>query len=104
MIKPGKYDIPTPILIQGEELDALQQQTHHLAETYGLDGRIDRYAGKRPIRLYRWDIEWLIDVLALLENDRYKPRELADQVALAGLKTRLIRVYAENYPEYVEKT
>jgi hypothetical protein len=102
MIKPGKYDVPTHILIQGDELDALQAQTYHLAESYGLDRRIERYAGKRPIRLYRWDVEWLIDVLVLVEDDRFKPRRLAERAALASLKTRLKHIYAENYPEFLD--
>lgn len=99
MIKPGKYDVLVHVLIQGEELDALQAHSHHLAETYGLDRRIERYAGKRPLQLYQWDVEWLIDALELLEETRHRPRQLAARAALANLKTRLLAIYAETYPE-----
>jgi hypothetical protein len=102
MLKPGKHDVPVDVLIQGDELEQLQLQSHHLAETYGLDRRIINYRGTRPIRLYRWDLEWLIDVLTLLEEKRYRPHRLAARAALAALKTRLSREYALHFPEHVE--
>ncbi|MEO5379088.1 MAG: hypothetical protein H7832_15105 [Magnetococcus sp. DMHC-6] len=34
------------MLITGQELTSLQALTFHMAESYGLDSRIDRYQGK----------------------------------------------------------
>jgi hypothetical protein len=32
-------------------------------EAFGLDARIRKYQGSRPIGFYRWDLECLIDVI-----------------------------------------
>lgn len=52
-MKPGSRDIKVKMLITGEELDELQGHTWSMAEAFGLDRRIDRYGGKRPIAFYR---------------------------------------------------
>jgi len=62
-MKPGSRDIKVQILIAGQELEELQKHTWSMAESFGLDRRIDQYMGKKPIGLYRWDLECLIDVL-----------------------------------------
>lgn len=69
MIKPGKKDIKHFMLITGQELTSLQALTFHMAESYGLDSRIDRYQGKRPIGLYQWDLECLIMAVELGIDD-----------------------------------
>ena len=46
MLKPGKQDIKVNILIAGEELEELQKHTWSMAESFGLDDRIDNYKGK----------------------------------------------------------
>ena len=46
-----------------------------MAEPFGLDRRIDQYMGKKPIGLYRWDLECLIDVLDFALNN---PKEYPD--------------------------
>ena len=46
MLKPGKHDIKVNILIAGEELEELQKHTWSMAESFGLDDRIDNYKGK----------------------------------------------------------
>ncbi len=48
----------------------LKSLTWMMCEAFGLDTRIDKYQGKRPIGLYRWDMEVLIDVLSDALNDR----------------------------------
>jgi len=59
------------ILIAGGELRELKRHSGLMVEAFGLDRRIERYQGKRPIGLYKWDLDCLIDViyLALADND-----------------------------------
>ena len=68
-MKPGSKDIKYFIKIEGTELDELQKLTWMMAESFGLDTRIGNYAGKRPIGLYRWDIECLTIVIECALND-----------------------------------
>ena len=62
--------------ITGAELDELHELTGALCETFGLDRRIERYQGKRPIVLYRWDLDVLVDVvdLALADAEDWENR------------------------------
>ena len=62
-MKPGKYDRKHQLLIKGAELRELKRLD--LAESFGLDRRIERYEGKRPLGLYRWDLEGLLAALSL---------------------------------------
>ncbi len=41
-----------------------------MAEAFGLDRRIEAYSGKRPIGLYRWDLNCLLAVMALALSER----------------------------------
>ena len=68
-MKPGSRDIKVNILITGEELEELQKHTWSMVEAFGLDRRIEQYKGKRPIGLYRWDMDCLIDVLSMALDD-----------------------------------
>jgi hypothetical protein len=54
-VKPGKYDRRHRILISGVELQALKLLA--MPESFGLEGRIQRYEGKRPIGL--WSACWI---------------------------------------------
>jgi len=72
-MKTGRRDIKVKILITCKEL---QKHTCSMAESFFLDSRIDNYRGKRPIGLYRWDIECLLDVLTMvLEDPKEYPPE-----------------------------
>ena len=62
-MRPGKYDRMHQVLIEGAELRELKKLD--LAESFGLDLRIERYQGKRPLGLYRWDLEGLLAALSL---------------------------------------
>jgi hypothetical protein len=42
-----------------------------LAESFGLDRRIERHEGKRPLGLYRWHLECLVESLAMVLDGRY---------------------------------
>ncbi len=101
MLKPGKRDIKVTILIAGEELEELQKHTWSMAESFGLDGRIDDYKGKKPIGLYRWDIECLLDVLSMvLDAPKEYPFEGSrEHEVTQGLYQRLKQIYDSTYEE-----
>ena len=94
-MKPGSRDIKVPILIAGHELEELQKYTWLMSEAFGLDRRIDQYMGKKPIGLYRWDLECLIDVLdfALNNPKDYPDHESSNYVSLKNLSDRLKALY-----------
>ena len=46
-MEPGKRDHKHSILIAGAELQELKRHTYMMAESFGLDNRIDRYKGLR---------------------------------------------------------
>lgn len=98
-MKPGKHDIRHRILISGAELKELKRHTASMAESYGLDGRIERYKGKRALGLYRWDLECLLDVMdmALTDTEDYPSPDTPGYLALAALNARLRGVYEEAY-------
>jgi len=62
-VRPGRKDRRYNILIDGQELATLQNYTWAMAEAYGLDSRIARYKGTRPIGLWSWDLDCLEAVL-----------------------------------------
>jgi hypothetical protein len=100
-MKPGSGDIKHTILISGLELEELQRFTGWMAESFGLDGRIADYRGKRPIGLYRWDIECLQDVIGMALQDpaEYPDHSTPGYVALRGLYERVRRLCAEAFDE-----
>jgi len=69
-----------------------------MPESFGLEGRIQRYEGKRPIGLYRWD---LLDTLSLEGADRPSGSRLRrrDLDALKSLHDRLRKEYDAVYGE-----
>ena len=91
MIKPGSADRKASILITGLELDELQRFVWMMAESFGLDRRIANYQGVRPIGLYRWDIECLVDVIDSVLNDpKYYPnQDSPEYLAIKNLRDRL---------------
>ena len=62
-MKPCSGDIRHKVLITGDELRELKRHTGSMAEAFGLDRKIEAYQGTRPITLYRWDLECLMDVI-----------------------------------------
>lgn len=99
MIRPGKNDICVNILISGAELEELKKHTWSMAESFGLDSRIDRYQGKRPIGLYRWDLECLLDVLSMALDDpeEYPSKGSPEHATLEHLHSKLKTIYDETY-------
>jgi hypothetical protein len=91
MVKPGSKDRKANILITGKELDELQRFVWMMAESFGLDRRIANYQGVRPIGLYRWDIECLVDVInSVLKDPDYYPTQDSPEIqAIKNLRDRL---------------
>ena len=99
MVRPGPRDVKLSLLIAGEELAELQQHSWMMAEAFGLDRRVERYQGRRPIGLYRWDADCLLDVMTLALQDRceYPDTSSAGYVALTGLRDRLRIAYDQTF-------
>jgi hypothetical protein len=91
MIKPGSKDRKANILITSPELDELQRFVWMMAESFGLDRRIANYQGVRPIGLWRWDIECLVDVInSVLDDPEYYPtQDTPEYLAIKALRDRL---------------
>jgi hypothetical protein len=98
-MKPERRDIPHKVLITGDELRELKRHTGSMAEAFGLDRKIESYKGTRPLTLYRWDLECLMDVIDCeLDDPREYPDETApESLALKSLGERLRNEYARHY-------
>jgi hypothetical protein len=70
-----------------------------MAEAYGLDRKIENYKGTRPLTLYRWDLDCLLDVIdvALRDERHYPSRSAPGYLALKRLGERLRREYDAVY-------
>ena len=51
------------IRVTGAELDELKRHGHCLPECPGLDHRIQKYSGRKPLRLSVDELGWLMAVL-----------------------------------------
>ncbi len=93
-MKPGPKDTPYRVLITGRDLDDLKKFTWQMAEAFGLDRRIENYQGKRPITLYAWELDCLVDVMsdALAVSTEYPDRSGPGYEALKQLHNRLERL------------
>jgi hypothetical protein len=101
MVKPGGKDGKASILITDLELDELQRFVWMMAESFGLDRRIANYQGMRPIGLWRWDINCLVDVIvSVLDDPEYYPTQ--DTPEYLANKTLRDRLQAENDILYAE--
>src|ERR1700675_1445827 len=99
IMKPLPGDHRHRLLITGDELRELQRHTGSMAEAFGLDRKIENYKGSRPITLYRWDLDCLMDVidLALKDERDYPDRSAPGYLALKRLGERLHREYEAVY-------
>ena len=91
MIKPGSAERKRYILINGLELIELHRFDWLMVESYGLDRRIANYKGTRPIGLWRWDIDCLVDTIdsALDDPEFYSSHETTGDLAIKALQDRL---------------
>ena len=98
-MKPGARDHRHKVLICGDELRELKRHTCAMAEAFGLDAKIDRYKGTRPIILYRWDLDCLTDVIdfALEDEEDYPDKSAPEFQALKSLGERLHKEYYDIY-------
>ena len=94
-MKTGSRDTKVHMLITGEELVELQRHTWQMVEAFGLDSKIERYRGKRPIGLWQWDMDCLIDVVSMALDDitEYPSRESSAWLSLRNLHKRLTEEY-----------
>jgi len=89
-MRPGKNYRKHQVLITGAEL--LELKSLAMPESFGLEARVQRYEGKRPIGLYRWDLECLLATLSLELEDRFPHHSRMrrkDFAALRSLHDRL---------------
>jgi hypothetical protein len=98
-MKPLPGDHRHYLLITGDDLRELKRYTGAMAEAFGLDRKIDNYKGSRPITLYRWDSECLLDVIdqALNHKRDYPDQSSAAYFALNSLGERLRHEYDSVY-------
>ena len=103
-MKLGKKDRKHQVLITGAELHEFKLLP--MPESFGLERRGQRYEGKLPIGLYRWDLECLLDTLSLEWEDRFPHPRLRKKVvaALRSLHDRLRREYDSSYGQTVPET
>ncbi len=79
-----------------------------MAEAFGLDGRVERYQGKRSIGFYRWDLDCLEDVLSIgvdeLRGDvgESSPRYRALANLYERIKALRSKAYADMETELVD--
>jgi hypothetical protein len=90
-MKPGKNDRRHQVLITGAELRELKRLD--MPESLGLDRRIEKYQGTRPIGLYRWDLECLLATLSIVADGRDPFVSPKGQMTLKRLHDRLQGVY-----------
>jgi len=100
-MKPLPGDHRHKLLICGDELAELRKHAYRMAEAYGLDRKIENYMGTRPITLYRWDMECLLDVIdfAVKDDTAYPDKSAQEFLALNRLGTRLHQEYDSIYGE-----
>ncbi len=96
-MKPGPRDHRHKLLICGDELQELKRHTGAMAEAFGLDARIENYKGTRPITLYRWDLECLLDVIDVAVEDDFLDKVAPEFQALKRLRERLHKEYDDTY-------
>ena len=96
-MRPGKNYRKHQVLITGAEL--LELKSLAMPESFGLEARVQRYEGKRPIGLYRWDLECLLATLSLELEERVQHSRLRrkDLAALRSLHDRLRTEYDSAY-------
>ncbi|MBN1460268.1 MAG: hypothetical protein JXA57_12090 [Armatimonadetes bacterium] len=89
------------VKIEGDELRVLRILTFAMADSFGLDARIEAYRGMRPIQLHRWDLDCLVDVLANeIKGVRGEPGHRASEMkALRTLHERLTRLRDKAYAD-----
>ncbi len=70
-----------------------------MCEAFGLDRKIEKYKGVRPISFYRWDLDCILDVLDMTLNDEkeYPDKNNEGYIILHELYLDLKKAYKETY-------
>ncbi|WP_289053546.1 hypothetical protein [Carboxylicivirga marina] len=79
-MKPGKNSIKAFIKFETGELELLKKNTWQMAESFGLDSRIENLTGKRKVGFYSWDLDCLESVVSDLQKSP-EDKEVADRLA-----------------------
>lgn len=95
-MRPGSKDKRYYILITGQELLELKKYTGVMAEAYGLDRKIEKYKGTRPIGFWRWDLDCLEAVLDDVLKE-YPDQASKEYKAMENLITRINAIIKEAY-------
>ena len=105
-MKPGSRDHKYSIKIAGAELAVLKECCFSLPESFGLDRRIEKYQGTRPIGFWRWDLDCLVDVLTLELQSPSKvwrrQRHTLDRDVLQSLHDKLTSLRDEAYKDITD--
>jgi hypothetical protein len=98
-MKTGPRDKMVAMLIAGEELNQLKRFTVDMSEAFGLDKKIEKYAGKRSMNFYQWDMDCLLAVieLALKDDSEYPDKSSSTCMALGRLRNRMLDEYGRAY-------
>ncbi len=88
-MRPEAGDIRHEVLIQGRQLAELKKLAGKMAESFGLDRRIEKYQGRRPVGLYAWDLDCLVDVVGAALRADPRPAYHPGRKALAALERHL---------------
>ena len=84
-------------MITGEELAELKRHAELMTEAFGLDRRIEKYQGKRPIGFYSWDLDCILCLEDTLNDDHeYPDKNASGYKALEKLLGRLRAEYDKN--------
>ncbi len=70
-----------------------------MCEAFGLDTKIEKYKGTRPISFYSWDLDCILDVLSMVLDDEneYPDKNDDSYTKLHGLYMDLKKAYKETY-------
>ena len=70
-----------------------------MCEAFGLDRKIEKYKGTRPISFYSWDLDCILDVLDMVLNDEKEYPDKNDEgyLRLHDLYVDLKKSYKETY-------
>jgi hypothetical protein len=94
-MQAGRQDRKHQVLITGAELRELKRLA--MPESFGLDRRIERYQGTRPIGLYRWDLECLLATTSAAASGRDPFVSPKGRVTLQTLHDRIQVLYQAAY-------
>jgi hypothetical protein len=67
-MKPEPKDIKVFLKFTPDELDLLQDNAYQMADSFGLDRRIDNLKGVKKVGFYSWDLECLEAVVGNLKE------------------------------------